>query len=161
MTDTSMITRSSKPRTRSRCLSNGRVSPRKSERAQRVRLTDSRFSRQWLTDTDPYSLSVHRIMDSPDQEWRSFRAILPLHGFQGRDQCQPGAKGIRGHRRRRRPNGVQPVSHVLVPFVGREPVLMPLVRYSFYMKYSPAEDGSFDGQRGYGYLSFEKWIDAV
>ncbi|GHJ89275.1 hypothetical protein NliqN6_5677 [Naganishia liquefaciens] len=31
----------------------------------------------------------------------------------------------------------------------------------FYMKYSPAEDGSFDGQRGYGYLSFEKWIDAV
>jgi D-galacturonate reductase len=29
------------------------------------------------------------------------------------------------------------------------------------MKYSPAEDGSFDGQRGYGYLSFEKWIDAV
>lgn len=29
------------------------------------------------------------------------------------------------------------------------------------MKYSPAEDGSFDGQRGYGYLSFEKWIDAL
>lgn len=33
--------------------------------------------------------------------------------------------------------------------------------HRFYMKYSPAEDGSFDGQRGYGYLSFEKWIDAV
>lgn len=32
---------------------------------------------------------------------------------------------------------------------------------SFYMKYAPAEDGSFDGQRGYGYISFEKFIDAV
>lgn len=36
-----------------------------------------------------------------------------------------------------------------------------LLLIRFYMKYSPAEDGSFDGQRGYGYLSFEKWIDAV
>jgi D-galacturonate reductase len=29
------------------------------------------------------------------------------------------------------------------------------------MKYSPAEDGSFDGQRGYGYISIEKFIDAA
>lgn len=28
------------------------------------------------------------------------------------------------------------------------------------MKYSPAEDGTFDGQRGYGYISIEKFIDA-
>ncbi|KAF7791932.1 hypothetical protein EIP86_002958 [Pleurotus ostreatoroseus] len=31
----------------------------------------------------------------------------------------------------------------------------------FYMKYSPSEDGHFDGQRGYGYISIEKFIDAV
>jgi D-galacturonate reductase len=31
----------------------------------------------------------------------------------------------------------------------------------FYMKYSPDEDGFFDAQRGYGYISFEKFIDAA
>ena len=29
------------------------------------------------------------------------------------------------------------------------------------MKYSPAESGHFDGQRGYGYVSIEKFIDAA
>lgn len=29
------------------------------------------------------------------------------------------------------------------------------------MKYSPDENGFFDGQRGYGYLSLEKFIDAA
>jgi len=31
----------------------------------------------------------------------------------------------------------------------------------FYMKYSPSETGHFDGQRGYGYVSIEKFIDAA
>ncbi|THC96092.1 hypothetical protein EYZ11_004414 [Aspergillus tanneri] len=31
----------------------------------------------------------------------------------------------------------------------------------FYMKYSPDEEGNFGGQTGYGYISFEKFIDAV
>ncbi len=31
----------------------------------------------------------------------------------------------------------------------------------FYMKYSPDAMGNFDGQRGYGYQSFEKFIDAA
>ena len=31
----------------------------------------------------------------------------------------------------------------------------------FYMKYSPSADGYFDGQRGYGYVSIEKFIDAA
>ncbi|OBZ79981.1 putative oxidoreductase YdgJ [Grifola frondosa] len=31
----------------------------------------------------------------------------------------------------------------------------------FYMKYSPSEDGHFDGQRGYGYVSIEKFVDAA
>ncbi|KAG9126485.1 hypothetical protein FRC07_003264 [Ceratobasidium sp. 392] len=30
----------------------------------------------------------------------------------------------------------------------------------FYMKYTPSETGHFDGQRGYGYISIEKFIDA-
>lgn len=30
----------------------------------------------------------------------------------------------------------------------------------FYMKYSPDEAGRFDGQRGYGYISLEKFVDA-
>ncbi|KAI5122600.1 hypothetical protein M0805_004814 [Coniferiporia weirii] len=30
-----------------------------------------------------------------------------------------------------------------------------------YMKYSPSESGHFDGQRGYGYISIEKFIDAA
>lgn len=29
------------------------------------------------------------------------------------------------------------------------------------MKYSPSESGHFDGQRGYGYISIEKFIDAA
>lgn len=29
------------------------------------------------------------------------------------------------------------------------------------MKYSPSESGHFDGQRGYGYISIEKFIDAT
>ncbi|EEQ28092.1 hypothetical protein McanCB56680_007143 [Microsporum canis] len=31
----------------------------------------------------------------------------------------------------------------------------------FYMSYAPDEEGNFGGQRGYGYISFEKFIDAV
>jgi D-galacturonate reductase len=31
----------------------------------------------------------------------------------------------------------------------------------FYMKYAPDEEGNFAGQTGYGYISFEKFIDAV
>jgi len=29
----------------------------------------------------------------------------------------------------------------------------------FYMKYAPDEEGHFAGQGGYGYVSFEKFID--
>jgi D-galacturonate reductase len=29
------------------------------------------------------------------------------------------------------------------------------------MKYSPSPDGYFDGQRGYGYISIEKFVDAA
>jgi D-galacturonate reductase len=29
------------------------------------------------------------------------------------------------------------------------------------MKYSPSESGYFDGQRGYGYISIEKFVDAA
>lgn len=29
------------------------------------------------------------------------------------------------------------------------------------MKYAPDEEGNFGGQTGYGYVSFEKFIDAV
>ena len=29
------------------------------------------------------------------------------------------------------------------------------------MKYSPSDTGHFDGQRGYGYVSIEKFIDAA
>lgn len=31
----------------------------------------------------------------------------------------------------------------------------------FYMRYAPDESGNFGGQSGYGYVSFEKFIDAV
>ncbi|MCJ1387274.1 hypothetical protein MMC18_000114 [Xylographa bjoerkii] len=31
----------------------------------------------------------------------------------------------------------------------------------FYMKYAPDEEGNFNGQTGYGYISFEKFIDSV
>jgi D-galacturonate reductase len=31
----------------------------------------------------------------------------------------------------------------------------------FYMKYAPDERGDFAGQSGYGYVSFEKFVDAV
>ncbi|KAG8918223.1 hypothetical protein FRC01_001991 [Tulasnella sp. 417] len=31
----------------------------------------------------------------------------------------------------------------------------------FYMKYSPSETGHFDGQRGYGYVSIDKFVDAA
>ncbi|KAL3479261.1 hypothetical protein BJX99DRAFT_222785 [Aspergillus californicus] len=31
----------------------------------------------------------------------------------------------------------------------------------FYMRYAPDEEGNFGGQTGYGYISFEKFIDAV
>ncbi|KAI9810474.1 MAG: hypothetical protein M1827_006250 [Pycnora praestabilis] len=31
----------------------------------------------------------------------------------------------------------------------------------FYMKYAPDEEGNFGGQTGYGYISFEKFVDAI
>ena len=31
----------------------------------------------------------------------------------------------------------------------------------FYVKYSPDEEGHFDGGKGYGYISLEKFIDAA
>jgi len=30
----------------------------------------------------------------------------------------------------------------------------------FYMRYAPDEEGNFGGQTGYGYISFEKFVDA-
>lgn len=33
--------------------------------------------------------------------------------------------------------------------------------FRFYMKYAPDEAGNFAGQGGYGYVSFEKFVDAV
>ncbi|KAJ5130515.1 uncharacterized protein N7515_006554 [Penicillium bovifimosum] len=37
-----------------------------------------------------------------------------------------------------------------------------LIHYNpFYMRYAPDEEGNFSGQTGYGYISFEKFIDAV
>lgn len=40
---------------------------------------------------------------------------------------------------------------------------MPLLIFvrRFYMRYAPDEEGNFGGQTGYGYISFEKFIDAV
>lgn len=32
---------------------------------------------------------------------------------------------------------------------------------SFYMSYAPGPTGDFNGQAGYGYVSFEKFVDAV
>jgi D-galacturonate reductase len=38
----------------------------------------------------------------------------------------------------------------------------PLKWYNpFYMRYAPDEEGNFNGQSGYGYVSFEKFIDGV
>ena len=31
----------------------------------------------------------------------------------------------------------------------------------FYMRYAPDGEGNFNGQTGYGYISFEKFVDAV
>ena len=31
----------------------------------------------------------------------------------------------------------------------------------FYMKYAPDEEGNFNGQTGYGYISIEKFVNAV
>ena len=31
----------------------------------------------------------------------------------------------------------------------------------FYMKYAADEEGNFNGQTGYGYISFEKFVDSV
>lgn len=31
----------------------------------------------------------------------------------------------------------------------------------YYMQYAPDEEGNFYGQTGYGYISFEKFVDAV
>lgn len=31
----------------------------------------------------------------------------------------------------------------------------------FYMKYTTDEEGNFNGQTGYGYISFERFVDAV
>lgn len=36
-----------------------------------------------------------------------------------------------------------------------------LIPGRFYMRYAPDEEGNFAGQTGYGYISFEKFIDAV
>ena len=36
-----------------------------------------------------------------------------------------------------------------------------LTSVHFSMKYSPSESGHFDGQRGYGYISIEKFVDAA
>jgi D-galacturonate reductase len=40
-------------------------------------------------------------------------------------------------------------------------VFMLTVYLQFYMRYAPDERGNFNGQSGYGYVSFEKFIQAV
>lgn len=51
------------------------------------------------------------------------------------------------------------VPPVFVPMLPRTDAVMPVPCSS--MKYSPSETGHFDGQRGYGYISIEKFIDAA
>ena len=53
---------------------------------------------------------------------------------------------------------VQPilVSAIFLANVGDKLIV---VRSS--MKYTPSESGHFDGQRGYGYISIEKFVDAA
>jgi D-galacturonate reductase len=43
----------------------------------------------------------------------------------------------------------------------QESKLFVLTICRFYMKYAPDEEGNFAGQIGYGYISFEKFVDAV
>jgi hypothetical protein len=38
--------------------------------------------------------SLHCFLDSTHQEWSPLGTVLPLHGFQGRDQRQPGQARI-------------------------------------------------------------------
>lgn len=47
-----------------------------------------------------------------------------------------------------------PVSYIDIRWANMNPS-------SFYMKYAPDEEGNFAGQTGYGYISFEKFVDAV
>ena len=35
-----------------------------------------------------------------------------------------------------------------------------LVPLTYYARYAPDEEGNFAGQGGYGYMSFEKFVDA-
>ena len=54
---------------------------------------------------------------------------------------------------------VQPILVSTVFPANRENTQQLFVNSS--MKYSPSESGHFDGQRGYGYVSIEKFIDAA
>ena len=40
-------------------------------------------------------------------------------------------------------------------------LLLSLIARFLSMKYSPSGSGHFDGQRGYGYISIEKFVDAA
>ena len=61
------------------------------------------------------------------------------------------------------PSFITPPHQPNVHFYFPPHVLMPMIpaRASYSMKYSPSESGHFDGQRGYGYISIEKFIDAA
>ena len=41
------------------------------------------------------------------------------------------------------------------------PSLLSLIARFLSMKYSPSGSGHFDGQRGYGYISIEKFVDTA
>lgn len=91
------------------------------------------------------------------------------HGIPRRSPHQPSQARLRCHRRRPGINLGESVSPLSLPLS-----LLPSIFYSiaasatvnllnasFYMRYAPDEEGNFSGQTGYGYISFEKFIDAV
>ena len=46
-------------------------------------------------------------------------------------------------------------------YPGESDLVGPHFYNPFYMRYAPDEEGNFAGQSGYGYVSFEKFVDCV
>ena len=104
---------------------------------------------------------VHSKLDGSSECGRAFKSVLPLwvktapktfFPLQKTDQS-PADMASKGEIR---------IDQARRGYDVAEDSQGQLMWYNpFYMKYAPDEEGNFNGQTGYGYISFEKFVDAV
>jgi len=154
----SHTTVSLRPRIRSHSSSTGNLSRAKITRA----LPSTLQAGQLLWNPGSTLPNIGIIWQKRYEKLGLFDRYLWASFPSGRNRRWSSSPRVWRYCRRYRQSMVQPI---LVSVLGKDVKMRcwspVLPKWQYSMKYSPSESGHFDGQRGYGYISIEKFIDAA